>query len=121
MMDNTGSDGRPVRLVRFDPSQPRYSEAEWAGDTLATTRFSDGYALLALSRASFDDLNARLARRSRLPQRWLYPFSLLSIDLKPAAISAVHADTRRRLTLCAIALRHFSVGFGKTGGVISVA
>jgi uncharacterized protein YcbX len=52
--------GRPARLVRFDASQPRYSDARWAGDTGATTRFTDGYALLAIARASFDDLNARL-------------------------------------------------------------
>lgn len=52
--------GRAARLVRFDPAQPRYSDPQWAGDTGAVTRFSDGYALLAISRASLDDLNARL-------------------------------------------------------------
>ena len=52
--------GGPVRLVRFDRTQRRLSDPAWAGDTQAVTRFSDGYALLAISRASLDDLNARL-------------------------------------------------------------
>ena len=53
--------GRPLRLVRFDPSRPRASEAAWTGGLSALTRFSDGFALLAISRASLADLNARLA------------------------------------------------------------
>lgn len=52
--------GRAARLVRFDPAQPRFSDPQWTGATRAVTRFSDGYALLAISRASLDDLNARL-------------------------------------------------------------
>lgn len=52
--------GRPARLVRLARDWRRLSDPEWAGDTGAVTRFSDGYALLALSRASLDDLNARL-------------------------------------------------------------
>jgi hypothetical protein len=52
--------GSATRLVRFDPVQPRLSDPQWTGDTGAVTRFSDGYALLAISRASLDDLNARL-------------------------------------------------------------
>jgi len=54
--------GRRLRLVRFDPEHRRESSREWTGDVPATTRFSDGYALLAISRASLDDLNARLPR-----------------------------------------------------------
>jgi hypothetical protein len=54
--------GRPLRLVRFDPAQPRASSREWTGTVEAWTRFSDGFALLAISRASLDDLNARLPR-----------------------------------------------------------
>ena len=53
--------GRPLRLVRFDPSRPRASEAAWTGGLAALNRFSDGFALLAISRASLADLNARLA------------------------------------------------------------
>ncbi len=72
--------GRKVRLVRFDPAHRRYSEPQWAGDTGAVTRFSDGYALLALSRASLDDLNSRLP--SPLPVERFRP-SLLLDGLPP--------------------------------------
>ena len=53
--------GRPVRLVRFAPAQRRLSDPAWTGGVDAENRFSDGFALLAISRASLADLNARLA------------------------------------------------------------
>jgi uncharacterized protein YcbX len=53
---------RRVRLMRFDFDQPRLSDPRWAGDSGATTAFSDGYAVLVASEASLADLNARLAR-----------------------------------------------------------
>ena len=53
--------GRPLRLVRFDPAHRRASSREWTGGAEAWTRFSDGFALLAISLASLADLNARLA------------------------------------------------------------
>lgn len=53
--------GRPLSLVRFDPSRPRASDSAWTGGIAALNRFSDGFALLAISRASLADLNARLA------------------------------------------------------------
>jgi uncharacterized protein YcbX len=53
--------GRPLRLVRFEPSQRRLSDLAWTGGLEAATRFSDGFALLAISRASLADLNSRLA------------------------------------------------------------
>jgi hypothetical protein len=52
--------GREARLVRFDPARHRYSDAEWTGGMRAQTRFSDGYAMLAVSEASLADLNSRL-------------------------------------------------------------
>jgi uncharacterized protein YcbX len=52
--------GRPVRLVRFDESQRRTTDPEWSGGIEGETRFTDGFPLLILSRASLDDLNARL-------------------------------------------------------------
>ena len=54
--------GRQVRLVRFDPAQRRPSDPAWTGGLEAQTRFSDGFAILALSLASLADLNSRLAR-----------------------------------------------------------
>jgi len=52
---------RPLRLVRFAPAQRRLSDPAWTGGLDATNRFSDGFALLAISRASLADLNSRLA------------------------------------------------------------
>ena len=53
---------RPVRLVRFDPAVPRYSNQDWTGGRDVPNFFSDGYPLLVLSRASIDDLAARVGR-----------------------------------------------------------
>ena len=53
--------GRPLRLVRFDPAHRRLSNPAWTGGVEAQNRFSDGFPLLAISRASLDDLNARLS------------------------------------------------------------
>jgi uncharacterized protein YcbX len=52
--------GRSVRLLRFDASSRRTTDPEWSAGVDGETRFSDGFPLLVLSRASFDDLNARL-------------------------------------------------------------
>ena len=52
--------GREVRLVRFHPGARRPSSREWTGEVEALTRFTDGYPLLVVSRASLDDLNGRL-------------------------------------------------------------
>ena len=51
---------RAVRLVRFDESVPRRSDPHFTGETPAWTKFSDGYALLAISQASLDLLNSKL-------------------------------------------------------------
>ena len=48
--------GTPVRLVRFDLSQPRFSDPRWTAGREVATLFSDGYPLLVLSQASIDDL-----------------------------------------------------------------
>jgi uncharacterized protein YcbX len=53
--------GHPLRLVRFDPAQDRPSDPAWTGGLRALNRFSDGFALLAISTASLEDLNGRLA------------------------------------------------------------
>jgi MOSC domain-containing protein len=54
--------GRECRLVRFDPAHRRLSSMEWTNGLEAENRFSDGYPLLVIGRASLDDLNARLGR-----------------------------------------------------------
>jgi hypothetical protein len=53
--------GCELRLVRFDPSHRRPSDPAWTGGLEALARFSDGFALLAIARASLADLNTRLA------------------------------------------------------------
>lgn len=52
--------GRPARLVRFDPAGRRPTDAAWSQGLDGESRFADGFPLLVLSRASLDDLNARL-------------------------------------------------------------
>jgi uncharacterized protein len=52
----------PLRLVRFDPQQPRVCSPEWTPGTQAVTEFSDGYPMLVISRASLAELNSRLPR-----------------------------------------------------------
>jgi len=59
--------GRRVRLARFDPEVQRVSNARWTGDTRALTAFADAFALLVLSSASVDGLNARLKARGAAP------------------------------------------------------
>ena len=54
--------GRSVRLVRFDATARRRSDPAWTGDVAAYSQFSDGFPLLAISRASLADLNTRLPR-----------------------------------------------------------
>ena len=57
--------GRALRLVRFDPAHQRASNREWTGEIEALNRFSDGYPILLISRASLADLNDRLAQAGR--------------------------------------------------------
>jgi uncharacterized protein YcbX len=52
--------GRPLRLVRFDTSEPRLSDRNWTAGRDVSTLFSDGYPLLVLSRASIEDLRGRV-------------------------------------------------------------
>jgi uncharacterized protein len=52
----------PLRLVRFDPEQPRVCSPEWTPGVRAVTEFSDGYPMLVISRASLAELNSRLPK-----------------------------------------------------------
>ena len=52
--------GADVRLVRFDPSDRRLCNPDFAGDSGAHTAFADGYPLLVVAESSLVDLNARL-------------------------------------------------------------
>jgi uncharacterized protein YcbX len=85
--------GRELRLVRFDPRHERLSDRAWTGGIAARNRFSDGYALLAISRASLADLNARLP--APLPMNRFRPN--LELDwARSARSSTCRAATPRR-------------------------
>ena len=58
---------RKARLARFDPAHKRASNRERTGAAEALNRFSDGYPILMVSRASLDDLNNRLQENGREP------------------------------------------------------
>ncbi|HEX9206766.1 MAG TPA: MOSC N-terminal beta barrel domain-containing protein [Steroidobacteraceae bacterium] len=70
--------GRPSRLVRFDPAARRPTDAAWSQGLDAESRFADAFPLLVLSRASLDDLNARLP--TPLPLDRFRPNLLLDVD-----------------------------------------
>jgi len=57
--------GTRCRLVRFSPQAQRYANTKWTGDTLAPTRFADGYPLLLIAQASLGDLNRRAIAQGR--------------------------------------------------------
>lgn len=61
------ADLQRLRLVRFDPTQPRLSSARWTGPEAAGVQFADGFALLVLGTASMEGLNARLAAQGEAP------------------------------------------------------
>lgn len=59
--------GQRLRLVRFDPAQPRLSDPRWTGALQGQTQFADGFSVLVLSQASLDELNRRLVSNGHLP------------------------------------------------------
>ena len=59
--------GERVRVVRYDAAHPRRVNPEYAGESGAHVRFSDGYPLLVIGRASLDHLNERLAAKGEAP------------------------------------------------------
>ena len=67
---------RQLRLVIFDPSQPRICDKTWTGGDQATSMFADGFPLLVLSEASLENLNARLSEP--LPMNRFRPNIVLS-------------------------------------------
>lgn len=55
--------GTDCRLVAFDPRAKRISDPDFAGDSGASTQFSDGFALLVIGEASLVALNERLIEK----------------------------------------------------------
>jgi MOSC domain-containing protein len=68
--------GRDVRLVRFAPDAMRPSDSAWTGAVAGYSRFADAFALLAISAASFADLNGRL--HTPLPRNRFRPNVVLA-------------------------------------------
>ena len=71
--------GDKLRLVYMPPESKRFSNPDYAG-TGARVGFADGYAFLAISQASLDDLNRRLAARGHgaLPMNRFRPNIVLA-------------------------------------------
>lgn len=59
--------GQSLRLVRFDPTQQRFSDRAWTGGLAAENAFSDGFPILVLSTASLAGLNTRLTAAGIAP------------------------------------------------------
>lgn len=79
--------GVPHRLVRFDRSRPRISNQTWTGAVQARIQFADGFPWLVVSRASLDDLNARLPKP--LPMNRFRP-NIVWDDVPAYAEDATH-------------------------------
>jgi hypothetical protein len=99
--------GRPAHLVRFAPEARRPTDAAWSQGLQGESRFADGFPLLVLSRASVDDLNARLP--APLPLDRFRPNLLLDgtepyAEDRLASLSCGRVDLRlvKPCTRCAI-------------------
>ena len=105
----TGLLGRELRLVRFAPAARRRSDPGWTGGHEAWTRFSDGFALLAISTASLDDLNRRLPSpvpmnrfRPNLVLDGLPPYGEDALDELASADGCVRLRVVKPCTRCRI-------------------
>jgi uncharacterized protein YcbX len=88
--------GRDTRLVRIDPAARRRCDPAWTAGTDAHSRFTDGYPLLVISRASLDDLNSRL--QAPLPMDRFRP-NLVLDGLPPYGEDEVHELTAAGIRL----------------------
>jgi uncharacterized protein YcbX len=87
----------PLRLVRFDASQPRTCDPEFTQGMRAITQFADGYPVLIISRASLTELNSRLPKA--LPMERFRPN--LVID----GVGAYDEDRMHELSVGEVTLR----------------
>lgn len=72
--------GEPLRLVRFNPDQPRLCSQKWTGKHIATTEFADGYPLLVTTSSAVDELNQKLTTQghNEVDQRRFRPNIVLA-------------------------------------------
>lgn len=95
--------GKACRLVRFDPAGSRLSNADWTAGRDVTTLFTDGFPMLVLSRASIEDLAARVG--FALPVQRFRPNVLLdgvAAYAEDAATELAIGDARLRMTKACI-------------------
>jgi hypothetical protein len=92
--------GADVRLVRFDPSDRRLCNPDFAGDSGAHTAFADGYPLLVVAESSLIDLNARLTAGGTpaLPMNRFRP-NLVLAGLDPFAEDHIDTLSIDRITI----------------------
>jgi uncharacterized protein YcbX len=91
---------QPCRLVYMPEATRRLSNPEHAGDG-KLVGFADGYAYLATSQASLDDLNARLAARGAAP----VPMNRFRPNLVVSGGEAFAEDRWRELRIGSAVLR----------------
>jgi uncharacterized protein YcbX len=89
--------GETVRLVRVVPGTERTADPGFAGSAPAPLAFPDGYPILVINQASFDDLNTRLPERIGI-ERFRPNIVLRGLE----AWAEDHIDT---LTMEAVTLR----------------
>ncbi|HVF63257.1 MAG TPA: MOSC N-terminal beta barrel domain-containing protein [Casimicrobiaceae bacterium] len=93
--------GRKLRLVRFDDAKPRRVNPDYAGDSGATTLFSDGYPILVIGRASLDDLNDRLATNGSIEM----PMNRFRPNIVIDGLDAFDEDHAQTLTIGNVVLK----------------
>lgn len=89
--------GEPLRLVRQDPSRPRFANPDYAGPDPHPVSFADAYPILLISRASLEDLNKRL--REPVPMERFRP------NIVVEGISAYAEDAMMRFRAGPVVLR----------------
>jgi uncharacterized protein YcbX len=97
--------GSECRLIGFDPTERRASDARWCAGIDTATQFADAFPILVIGRASLDDLNHRLAQpvpmnrfRPNLVIDGLEPFAEDRIDV--LQIGAVQLKLIKACTRC---------------------
>jgi MOSC domain-containing protein len=91
----------PLSLVAFDTHFPRECSEEWTRGTPANTEFADGFPVLVISRASLDDLNARLG--SKVPRP--LPMERFRPNVVIDGIDAFDEDRIHELSVNGVTLR----------------
>jgi uncharacterized protein YcbX len=90
-----------LSLVAFDASAPRTCSPEWTQGVHSTTEFADGFPVLVISRASLEDLNARLAIKGVKP----LPMERFRPNLVIEGVGAFDEDRMHEMRVDGVTLR----------------